>query len=246
MPFIFGLFYGIYGITGCCIGALISGLFLNSALKEILFECWCIFITGMIMYYGWHIQSKTHRITFKRVRLIARYIFLAGIGSIMCIRSEYMFSYFLTGMLIALPVNIFFAGLLHIEPIVPIWSKFLYDIEFELDSSKDSFEKASEILESSAESKGVILKRILETQSCLEELSIRIFKAIPDAVVKVKIIYYDAISMRLEYEGKRYNPFIIDKSEDILDIMGLKIIKHRALRASFFYYDKNNEIHVVI
>ena len=246
MPFIFGLFYGIYGVTGCCIGALISGLFLNSALKEILSKCWCIFIIGMIMYYGWHSQSKTHRINFKKLNHFVKYIFLAGIGSIMCIKSEYMFSYFLTGILIALPVNIFLGGLLYIEPIVPSWCRFLYDIEFELDSSKESFEKASEILESSAESKGIILKRILETQSCLEELSIRIFKAIPDAVIKVKVIYYNAISMRLDYEGPRYNPFIINKNEDILDIMGLKIIKHRALQASFMYSDENNKIHVII
>ena len=52
--------------------------------------------------------------------------------------------------------------------------------------------------------------------------------------------------MRLDYAGIKYNPFRINKNEDILDIMSLKIIKHRALRASFVYSDKENKIHVVI
>ena len=94
--------------------------------------------------------------------------------------------------------------------------------------------------------KGISLKRVFELQSCLEELSIRIFKAVPDAKIKVGIIYYDAISIRLDYICKKYNPFKINKGEDILDIMSLKIIKHRALRASFVFYKGENKIHVVI
>ena len=246
LPFILGLFYGIYGITGCCIGALISGLFLNLPLKEMLLECWSIFIISTVMYYGWHSQSKTHRINFKKTTHFTRYMFLTAIASVMCLKTEYMFSYFLASILIALPVNIFLGSLLYVTPIVPSWCKFLYDVEFELDSSKESFEKASETLEASAQSKGINLKRILETQSCLEELSIRIFKAIPNAMISVKIIYSDAISMNLNYNGKRYNPFVINKNEDVFDIMGLKIIKHRALQASFLYSDNNNTIHTII
>ena len=246
LPFILGLFYGLYGVIGCCIGSVISSLLLGTSSNEILLECWCIFVVGTCMHYGWHYQSKSHRINFKKLTHYTRYTILAGISSILCIKTDYMFSYFLTGMLIGFPVNILFGSLLYVEAIVPSWYKGFYDAEFELDSTRESLEKANEILELSAETKGINLKHVFEIQSCLEELSIRIFNAIPDAKIKIKIIYYNAISMRLEYAGEKYNPFRINKNEDILDIISLKIIKHRALRASFMYSDNKNKIHVVI
>ena len=246
LPFILGLFFGLYGVAGCLAGSVISSLFLGLPLSEILLECWCIFIIGVVMHYGWHFYSKSHRINFKTLNHYVRYIILMSISSILCIKTDYMFSYFLTGILIGLPVNILFGSLLYVEPVIPSWCKSVYDAEFELDSSKESLEKANEILELSAEAKGMNLKRVFEIQSCLEELSIRIFNAIPDAKIKIKVIYYNAISMRLNYAGIKYNPFRINKAENILDIMSLKIIKHRALRASFVYSDKENKIHVVI
>ena len=90
------------------------------------------------------------------------------------------------------------------------------------------------------------MKRVFEIQSCLEELSIRIFNAMPDTKIKINVIYYNAISMKLNYAGEKYNPFRINKGEDVLDIMSLKIIKHRALRASFAFYKGENKIHVVM
>ena len=149
-------------------------------------------------------------------------------------------------MLIGLPVNILFGSLLYVEPFVPLFFSVKYDAEFELKNFSDSLEKANDILRDTAVSKGVNLKRIFEIESCLEELSIRIFNTVPDAEIKVKAIYYNAISLRLNYDGVKYNPFRINKNEDILDIMSLRIIKHRALRASFFYADGQNKVHVVI
>ena len=157
-----------------------------------------------------------------------------------------MISYFLTGILIGLPVNILFGSLLYIEPFVPSFAAVKSDAEFELENVSGSLDKANDFLQDTAMSKGANLKRVFEIESCLEELSIRIFNAIPDAKIKVKVIYYNAISMRLSYLGVKYNPFIINKGEDVLDIMSLKIIKHRALRASFIFHSGENNIHVVI
>ena len=246
IPFVVGLFFGIYGVMGCCAGAVISSLIMDEPVIKILWECWCVTATGLCMYYGWHYFSKTHRIRFKQAEHYSRYIILAFIASILCFKPGYMVSYFLTGMIIGLPVNILFGSLLYVEPLLPAWCKMKYDAEFELDSKAESLERVNEILEETANEKKINLKRILETQSCLEELAIRIFNAIPDAKIKVNIIYYNAISMRLDYVGTKYNPFKINKNEDIFDIMSLQIIKHRALRASFFYLDGKNKVHVVI
>ncbi|MBQ7195956.1 MAG: DMT family transporter [Synergistaceae bacterium] len=246
LPFITGLFYGIYGMTGCIIGCLVSSVLMGETFISMLWECWCITAISLSMYYGWHIFSKSHRINFKKARHYIRYLFLSLFASVLCLKPDYMVSYFLTGILIGFPMNILFGSLLYIEPFVPSFASAKADAEFELKNDSGSLESANDFLQDTAISKGVNLKRVFEIQSCLEELSIRIFKAVPDAVIKVRVIYYNAISMRLSYTGIKYNPFKINKNEDILDIMSLNIIKHRALRASFIYSGGGNKIHVVM
>ena len=90
------------------------------------------------------------------------------------------------------------------------------------------------------------MKRVLEIQSCIEELSIRIIKAQPNARISVSVIFGEAISARLHYAGEKYNPFRIEKDEDEIDIMRLAIIKHRAIRASFSYSGGVNQVHAVV
>ena len=246
LPFITGLFFGLYGTLGNLIGCVVSSLLAGGTTDEIFWECWCVFIIGICMYYSWHLLSKSHRIHFKHLRHYVRYILLAALASALCLRFKYAASYFITGILIGLPTDILFGSLLYVEPFVPVWCKNSNDVDLSLEAGGESLENANEILQDTASKKGISLKRVFELQSCLEELSIRIFKAVPDAKIKVGIIYYDAISIRLDYICKKYNPFKINKGEDILDIMSLKIIKHRALRASFVFYKGENKIHVVI
>lgn len=149
-------------------------------------------------------------------------------------------------MLIGLPVNILFGSILYIEPVLPGWCRLKYDAEFELDPGSESLAAANEVLPRAAEENDIDSRRIFETQGCLEELSIRIFKAIPDVKIKINVIYQNAISMHLDYTGKKYNPFRVQRNDNILDIASLKIIKHRVLRASFFYLKGRNRVHVVI
>ena len=79
-----------------------------------------------------------------------------------------------------------------------------------------------------------------------QELALRIQKANPDAKISVSVLFGDAISARLHYSGRKYNPFRIEPDEDEIDIMSLKIIKHRAIRASFSYRGKENIVHAVV
>lgn len=246
LPFIVGLFYGIYGMAGCIMGCFVSSVLMGETFVSMLWESWCITAISLSMYYGWHIFSKSHRINFKKATHYAKYLFLSVFASLLCIKPDYMFSYFLTGLLIGLPVNILFGSLLYVEPFVPSFASVKADAEFELKNVSDSLEKANDILQDTAVRKNVNMKRVFEIQSCLEELSIRIFNAMPDTKIKIDIVYYNAISMKLSYPGEKYNPFRINKGEDVLDIMSLKIIKHRALRASFIFYDGENRIHVVM
>ena len=246
LPFILGLFFGLYGLLGICVGCVISSLFMGVSFYEILNECRCIIMAGGVMFYGWHYFSSSHRIHFKNVRHYIRYLLLSIVASILCFDFDYTLSYFICGIIIGLPANILFGSLLFVEPIMPVWCAYNYDTSFIIDDGGKNLENINEILQNTAEEKGIKLKRVFEIQSCIEELSIRIFNAIPDVKLHVRLIYSQAVSVRINYNGRKYNPFKVVRGESDIDIMSLKIIKHRALRASFMYYKGENKIHVVM
>ena len=95
-------------------------------------------------------------------------------------------------------------------------------------------------------SKKLNQRRVFEIENCLEELSIRILARLPDANIQIDLNYDDTLSAKLCYEGPQYNPLHIEKDEDELDIMGLKLVRHRALRAAYRYRNHTNHVHVVL
>lgn len=246
LPSVLGLFFGAYGIAGCMMGCVLSACLVNPDLPAVIHECYCITAIGLVMFIGWHITAKSHRPSLKSWPDYARYILLLAVGCILCGKLNVSFAYFITGLTIGIPVTILFSSLLYIEPVIPKRYTYFPDADFCLLPNAESLEGANELLEMSAMKRGVKMKRILEIQSCIEELAIRIQKAHPDAKISVSIIFGEAISARLHYGGKKYNPFMLEKNEDEIDIMSLKIIKHRAIRASFSYSGGENFVHVVV
>ena len=246
LPFTLGLFFGIYGIIGCIIGCILSALIVNPNLYAVLYECVCISITGLGIFFGWYKLSKSNRISFKTAKDFMRYILLLAVLSGLCFDVQVSLAYFLTGLFIGVPVNILFSSILYVEPLMPHGYRYEYDAEFCILSGAESLEEANEILEMTSEKHNITMKRALEVQSCFEEFSIRIFNAVPEARISAQVIYGEAISARLHWSGTKYNPLKIQPDEDEIDVMSLKIIKHRALRASFTYSEGINKIHVVI
>ncbi|MBQ6981459.1 MAG: hypothetical protein IJQ15_03410 [Synergistaceae bacterium] len=256
LPLTLGLFFGAYGVAGCVIGCVASAFLVNLPVPDILREIVCIVIIGLGMFHGWHHTTKSGRISFKTWPDYGRYsVLLARLC--LCVWAVYITSslnagvsaglaYFLTGLFIGIPVNILFSSLLYIEPVMPRGKFPVNDADFCLLPDAESLEGANEILEMSAMKRGVKMKRVLEIQSCIEELALRIHKAHPDARISVSVTFGDAISARLHYCGEKYNPFRIDPDEDEIDIMSLKIIKHRAIRASFSNLGGENNVHVVV
>ncbi|MBO7091081.1 MAG: hypothetical protein J6W23_04795, partial [Victivallales bacterium] len=115
-----------------------------------------------------------------------------------------------------------------------------------LTSAPETLEHFNEQLEEYAFSLEIGKKQLFALQNCLEELYIRICKAIPNVKITIKVSYDDTFSIRLSYERRPYNPLLIGKEEDEMDIASLKLIKHRALRASYKYKYAENLIHIVI
>ncbi|MBR1672366.1 MAG: DMT family transporter [Fretibacterium sp.] len=147
--------------------------------------------------------------------------------------------YGLLGFLAGILVTVLLEGVLCLIPLPD-------DAVFCLEAGGQSLEDANEILETTARKCFLPFKRVMEVQSCIEEISIRIFGVLPDTKINTRIRFGEAVSVWLSCSGRKYNPLRIEKGEDELDSAGLKIIRHRALRASFGYRNGENRIHVVV
>lgn len=256
LPTTLGLQFGPAGILGSLVGCICTALFLNTPAREVLLECICILIMGTGTWLLWHLGSDTHRIHFKRVINYLNYFgILIGLSTICgCISlllldgafASIIIAYTSLGLLIGIPVNIMANGLFCFESILPPPYQMQYAISAVINADPESLMMLNETLEEFAFSKKLHQRRVFEIQSCLEELSIRILAKIPDAQIHVQINYDDTLSARLQYEAQKYNPLLIKKEEDEFDIMGLKLFKHRALRAAYQYRSHTNHIHVVI
>ena len=246
LPFTLGLFFGFSGVIGCCIGCAVSFLSFGLGVSEILTECLQISVTGLGIWLGWYFFSGSENVSFTRARHYTVYMILTAVLSVMCFDLRVSAAYFFCGLLISLPIDILLGSTLGIIPVLPGGGMVKYDASFVIDSSSESLSNANEILETSGEASGAGMKQIFEIQSCIEELSIRILKALPDSKIKTAIRFGNAVSVNIKYKGSRYNPLLIGKRDGMLEIMSLKIIKHRALRASYSYRNAENLIHVVI
>ena len=256
LPSTLGLQLGPAGIVGSCMGCIATALLSGSPLSEVLLECITILIMGFGMWIVWHLGSGTHRIHFKRLINYMKYLgLLVGLSAVSgCVGMLFVndalvstvVSYTMLGLVIGIPINIMTNGLFCFEPILPPPYKTQYAVSGVISSDSESLTLFNEALEDFAFEKKLNQRRVFEIESCLEELSIRILANISDTQIKVSINYDDTISARLFYRGQKYNPLRIGKDEDELDIMSLRLIKHRALRAAYQYRNKVNHIHVVI
>ena len=246
LPLTLGLFFGLSGVTGCCFGCIASFMLLGLPPLVIFTECMYIIIIGMGMWYGWFAVSGSKRVSFRSPMDFVKYSLLVIALSLVCLDMKVTCSYIILGLLVSLPVNILFGNILGIEPVLPDGSTAKPDTEFVLDANSETLEAANEMLEEAGEKAGAKMKQVLEIQSCIEELSIRMLGAEPDAEIHVAVHYDYAVSVKMSCNGRKHNPFRIEKGEDVLDIMSLEIIKHRALRASYSYKNGENFIHVIV
>lgn len=256
LPTTLGLQFGLAGIFGSCLGAVVTALLLGTPFREILLECLCILVMGTGTWLLWHLGSNTHRIHFKRGINYLKYFGILVVLSAVCgvisllftsgAFATIMIAHTVLGLLIGIPVNIIANGLFCFESILPPPYKLQHAVSACITADPDTLMAMNEALEELAVSKKLNLKRIFEIQNCLEELSIRILARIPEARIQVDLNYGDTISARLQYDGEKYNPLHLGKDEDELDVMGLKLVKHRALRAAYQYRGHTNHIQVVI
>ena len=149
-------------------------------------------------------------------------------------------------VLVGIPILTLFNSAMCFDCILPPGVKPHADVSSLITSDPMTLSEANEKIDDFAFARKIPMKRSMEIQNCIEELTIRILRTIPDANIHLTLIYDDVFSATLLYEGKRYNPLHTEKNEDELDIMSLKLVKHRALRASWRCTGNENRIRIVI
>ena len=259
LPATFGLFWYFYGVAGACIGAVATGIVMQNPSQYILAECLCSIVLGMGVTIAVHMLSDSHRVTFKRVRHYTRYISYLFVLCFICyfillalVSHEEALAavtaYFFMSVLVGIPINILFSSLLCVEVVAPKKYRPRPDTSVNIDSDPMSLALANEEIEMNALARRQSMKRIFEVENCIEEMVVRIIKNHPDAIIHVEAHYSDSISLRIRYSGPLYNPFKKREDEDEMDIAGLNLLRHRALRASarYHHFDGINNIHIVL
>lgn len=259
LPVSAGLLWGVWGAIGTSLGCILSALILKTSLTYVCAECFCNLFIGVGIWIIWHRFVKSHYVGFNHKRHFVLYILSLAFLSLL---SAYIVSFFLgqkeimhifasytsMGIFVSLPIIILFSSLLHVQTVIPSKYKLMPDVNCSITSDSQSFIACNEQIEETAALKKIAISRVFELQNCIEELTIRVLKALPDTNMNVTIVYGSAISIRIVYDGNPYNPFKLGENEDELDIAGLKLLRHRALRASVFTNKKRQEtqIHIVM
>lgn len=263
LPMTIGLNFGLYGIIGELIAVSLTSYLLHTAFKFYIMEIIIVLIFGLGSWFLWHMQSYTHRIHFRYlfnfVRYISLSVFLSFICAIIANNAINRFAYeevlvwnISMDILVGIPVNIIYAGLMNLNPILPpIYVrgekiKEKNDIIFTVDGDIQSFQTLSEMVEGVLMREKVDMKKTFIIQNLIEEMYLRITRKFPKAIIDVKANCDVDFSVEFIFIEKKFNPFIVQKDEEESDVAGLKIIKHRALLAFYSYIYGENRIHIVI
>lgn len=263
LPMTLSLNFGLYGIIGELIAVCLTHIIIKTGNVFFIMELVIIVVFGLGSWFLWHIQSRTHRIHFKYLVNFIRYILISVFLSLVCavigfgIVNNIAFEEILVwnismDILVGIPVNIIYAGLMNLNPVLPpiyINGKKIKeknDILYTVDNKVESYQVLSEMIEEVLVKDKVDMKKMFTIQNLVEEMYLRIIKKFPNAIIDIKANYDVDFSIEFIYIGGKYNPFVLRNDEEEISAAGLKIIKHKALLAFYSYIYGENKVHIVI
>ena len=257
LPFTLGLFFGPMAAVGATLGAVCTSIVCHTTFVECLAEVLCVLLAGIGSWLGWYGIYRNGHIRFERFREVGIYAAVVLCLSLLCggISGFLLGSGMIlptigilavTGLLVGLPINILLGGIFCVTPVLPWFCKAEGGISFRLAHCDPGPGAVNEAIEAEALEKKIPMKRVFEIENCLEELYIRIRRKLPEAEICGKVELGSTISMRILVDGTKYNPFLQEADEDEMDLISLKLLRHRALRASWSYTDGQNIIHIVV
>jgi hypothetical protein len=256
LPSALGLVFGWCGVLGCVLGALLASLMTSAPVSDLAVECGIVLISGLSMWLLWHLGAADRRVHLKQGRDYLRYILLSALAAAGCgllglaVPSAGSFTdvftaVFVLNLMVGIPVIILLTSTVCTLPVRPFWSHQEPDLAGRIEPDPASLEAFNEQLEDYSQAQGISRKTIFGIQNCVEEVMMRIGTE-AGVPVDVRLYYDDSFSLWLEYGGSRRNPFSAEKGEQAEDLLGLQLIKQRALRASHYYQKGVNHVHIVI
>ncbi len=262
LPTVLGLNFGIYGVLGEALAVALKAYIIKPNYRIVIMEYIIIIVMGIGIWFLWHMRSLTHRIHFRHILNYIRYILIVLFLSAVCgliskfivnpiaYRDIIVWNSFMS-ILVGIPIEIIFASLMNLEPILPplyIDGKRIVvedDFVYTIDNKSESLLECNEKLEQLLMREKVDMKRSFEIQNLVEEIYLRILKKIPNAVIDVRTNYDITFSVEFIYISKKYNPFKTLRDDEEADLVGLRIIKHRALLSFYDYNYGLNTVRVV-
>lgn len=258
-----GLLFGPIGIIGEVLASIFTSMILRIEFQNLIMELILIIIPGITVWLFWNFKTKDPGISFKKPISFFKFIIFTIVIYLFC---AYLSNYIVPDdnpkrifawcvsltLLIGIPVIILFMNIFCVKPIMPskriIGEKeyFENDIVCVLTKDVKSLSVLNNLLEDYIINKRIDMKRLFEIQNLVEEVYIRIINYFDDIEIEFKSSYDVTFSAEFSYVGLRYNPLKIIKGENDIEVAGIKLIKHRALLASYEYICNENIVHVVI
>lgn len=254
IPVTAGLVAGPVSGIGCALGCILAAFIAGGDVSETATECITIFMMSGGMWFLWYAGKKEGYFCLKRVehymRYLAALLFTAGLsgvaaGWLLSVDAgwELFISYVSQGILIAIPCLILLTSIFCIQLTVPKWIAEEESFAGQV-GSVDELGAFNDALESYGQMHGIKMASVFGVENCVEEVFLRVKEN--DAGIKIRVIFKDTVSCSFSYAGKKNNPFLKKKHESEEDSIGLKLIRCRALRASYTYRKKVNYVHIVM
>ncbi len=243
-------------ITGL-VGFLITFalFFMSTPVAMLAAECLSTLICGGIAWVGWH--RGDNGLSLKKPVDYLRYVILISVpaalsGALWRLIAGHgglslTVAYITTGIFIGIPVLILAGSIFCLEPVLPCGREREHQASGRIDRDPDSVGAFNDLLEEKLLLTGKVnMKRLFELQNVVEEVSLRVLGEYPQAAINVSVDCHDSCSVRFDYEGEKFSPLKMSRDGDEVDLMSLKLIRHRALRASHSFSGGVNRVHIVV
>ena len=255
LPTTLGLLFGPYGVLGAVIGCTATSIILRTSVSLMSLEWLCIALPGIGIWLLWHLGSTTPRIRFKHISNYFRYIGILLVLHAICgglsrffidggAFWEIMVSYVSLSVLVGIPVNILFNGVLCLDLILPPTYYLANSADSVTIQPKEaSIKDLQDFLDHISQEKVIASVRKAEYQSTLEEIFLRILKTQPSDSIHVQIGLTNIMSAVFTYEGPALNPMLPRDDDDEIDKAGLALFRHRTLHTNYLHRGGMNIIH---
>ena len=255
LPTTLGLLFGPYGVFGAVIGCTATAIILRTPISLMLLEWLCIILPGIGIWLLWHIGSSSPRIRFKRVSNYFRYIGILLVLYAICgglsrffidggAFWEIMVSYVSLSVLVGIPVNILFNGVLCLDLVLPPTYYLANSADsVTIQANPSAIKDLLEFLDGISQEKLIATVKKVEYQNTLEEIFLRIIKAKATGGIHVQISLTNVMSAVFTYEGPAINPMLPRDDDDEIDKAGLAMFRHRTLHTNYLHRGGMNIIH---